>query len=356
MAQQRYRTPVAVDLFCGAGGLTHGFINEGIPVRAGFDLDPTCKYPFEHNNGSRFIQKDVNELTGKELLEYYPPGCLKILAGCAPCQPFSSYTQGKEAKEDKRWGLLYAFARLVKALRPEIVTMENVPRLKNHEVYTDFVKSLEGLGYHVTNYVVYCPEYGIPQTRRRLVLFASIFRSIEIIPPTHDKESYVTVKNTIEYLAPIHAGEQSILDPLHFSSTLSDLNLERIRASRPGGTWHDWEEDLRADCHKEESGKRYVSVYGRMEWNKPSPTITAQCYGFGNGRFGHPEQDRAISLREAALLQTFPEDYEFFDPGDPVIKKRVCKLIGNAVPVSLGRVVAKSIKKHLEEVSHADGI
>jgi len=343
------KSPVVVDLFCGAGGLTHGFVKEGIPVSAGIDLDPECHYPFERNNDSRFILKDVNEMSGDELRDLYPPNSIKILAGCAPCQPFSSYTHRRDAREDDRWGLLYSFGRLVREVEPEIVTMENVPRLKNHEVYADYVKGLEDLEYHVTTYVVYCPQYGIPQTRRRLVLFASRFGEIKLVPPTHGENSYVTVRDAIGHLEPLVAGGRSKTDPLHWASTLSERNLERIRAAHPGGSWRDWPEELVANCHKDERGQKYGSVYGRMKWAEPAPTITTQSTGFGNGRFGHPEQDRAISLREAALLQTFPEDYEFIEPGEPFVLKRLNVLIGNAVPVVLGRVVARSIKKHLAE-------
>jgi DNA (cytosine-5)-methyltransferase 1 len=150
-------------------------------------------------------------------------------------------------------------------------------------------------------------------------------------------------------LPPIEAGEADSKDMLHLASTLSDKNLERIRASKPGGTWRDWPHHLLADCHKVDSGKTYPSVYGRMEWDKPAPTITTQSYGFGNGRFGHPEQDRAISLREAAILQGFPKSYKFVPPGEVIHFKRVGRLIGNAVPVELGRAIAKSIIKHLED-------
>ena len=166
--------------------------------------------------------------------------------------------------------------------------------------------------------------------------------------PTHDKFDFVTVKQTIGNLEPLNAGQKSTRDRLHQCSKLSELNLRRIRASKPGGTWRDWSEDLRAKCHLKASGKTYPAVYGRMEWNRPSPTITTQCFGFGNGRFGHPEQDRAISLREAALLQTFPPTYKFVDSNKPVVFSSVGRLIGNAVPVKLGEVIAESIIKHVK--------
>lgn len=138
---------------------------------------------------------------------------------------------------------------------------------------------------------------------------------------------------------------------MHVTSTLSNTNLKRIKASTPGGTWRDWPKHLVAECHKAASGRTYPGVYGRMEWDKPAPTMTTQCYGFGNGRFGHPEQDRAISLREAAILQSFPRSYAFVPSDGDVNFKVLGRLIGNAVPVDLGRAIARSITQHLASVS-----
>lgn len=348
-----------VDLFCGAGGMTHGFIKEGLPVIAGIDVDPACRYPFEHNNnGAKFIEADIQDLSGTTISRLFPKSYIKILAGCAPCQPFSSYTntlKDSDKEKDTKWGLLNEFARLVEEIRPEIVTMENVIQLTKRQVFHDFVESLVKLGYHVTKYEVYCPEYGVPQNRKRLVLLASLFGKISLIKPTHSPESFKTVRKTIGCLPPIEAGSASKKDRLHKASRLSERNFERIRASKPGGTWRDWDSTLVAECHKRTTGKTYPGVYARMEWDKPSPTITTQCYGFGNGRFGHPEQDRGISLREAAMLQTFPRCYRFVPPRDPVIIKAIGRMIGNAVPVRLGKIVARSILRHLKAYETATG-
>ena len=340
-----------VDLFCGAGALTHGFVLEGFRVVAGIDADGACKYAYEANNdGARFIHKRIEDVTAGEIKALYPAGHVKILVGCAPCQPYSLYTRKKDDRGGK-WKLVPRFADLVCEVDPDVVSMENVPQLatfRDGKIYRAFVAQLKAAGYHTEEYrEVYCPDYGIPQHRTRLVLFASKRGRIEIVPKTHSPDEYKTVRQTIEYLEPLEAGQSSEKDPLHRASELSDLNLRRIRASLPGGTWRDWPQELVAECHRRRSGKGYASVYGRMVWNKPAPTITAQCYGFGNGRFGHPEQDRAISLREAALLQTFPPGYEFVSPEGPVYIKVVGRLIGNAVPVELGRVIARSIKRHL---------
>ena len=336
-----------VDLFCGAGGLTYGFEQAGLPVKAGYDIDPACKFPYEQNNTAKFILQDVENVSGSDLAEYFSGSSIKVLAGCAPCQPFSTYSRRYNDKESK-WKLLRDFARLVEEGEPEIVSMENVLQLKHHQVFQEFIEKLENLNYSLESYEVNCPDYGIPQSRKRLVLLASKFGKIKLIPPTHYPEKYKTVRKTIEHLEPLSAGQASTTDMLHQCSKLSDLNLRRIRASKPGGTWRDWSKDLIAECHLKKSGKTYPGVYGRMEWDKPSPTITTQCFGFGNGRFGHPEQDRAISLREAALLQTFPAEYEFLAPDEPVVFDRIGRLIGNAVPVKLGQVIAQSILNHLE--------
>jgi len=339
----------AVDLFCGVGGLTYGFQQEGIAVNAGIDIDPDCRYSYEQNNKCEFLLKDVSELSGDDIAGLYTKNDLKILVGCAPCQPFSAYTQGYENRNDAKWGLLYSFSRIISELKPEIVSMENVSLLTKHQVYEDFIEGLIKEGYHVTTFIVDCREYGIPQTRRRLVLFASLFGSLDLIEPTHKPTEYTTVRDWIKDLEPLSAGEISSIDPLHRSRNLSDKNLRRIRQSKPGGTWRQWSEDLIADCHKKPTCRTYVSVYGRMEWDKPAPTITTQFFGFGNGRFGHPEQDRAISLREGALLQTFPIEYDFIESGKQISTERIGKLIGNAVPVKLGKVIARSIKNHVRE-------
>jgi DNA (cytosine-5)-methyltransferase 1 len=336
-----------VDLFCGAGGLTHGFEQAGLPVKVGYDIDPACKFPYEHNNKAKFILQDIENLSGSDLAEHFSGSSIKILVGCAPCQPFSNYSRRYNDKKSK-WKLLQDFVRLVKESEPDIISMENVLQLKYHSVFQEFIENLENLKYYLEPYEVNCLNYGIPQSRRRLVLLASKFGKINLIPATHNKGRYETVRKTIEHLEPLAAGEKSKTDKLHICSKLSNLNLKRIQASKPGGTWRDWPPELIAKCHTKKSGKSYPSVYGRMEWDKPSPTITTQCFGFGNGRFGHPEQHRAITLREAALLQTFPENYQFIAPNEDLAAISIGRLIGNAVPVKLGEVIGRSILEHLQ--------
>ncbi|QNM96891.1 DNA cytosine methyltransferase [Chitinimonas koreensis] len=335
----------AVDLFCGAGGLTAGLRQAGVSVRAGYDIDLRCKYAYEKNNGAEFIGESVETVTSDQVMAWYNCESVRLLAGCAPCQPFSRYNQGKDTRSDKKWPLLRSFRRLIEEIRPELVTMENVPDVTKHEVYHDFVAGLKNEGYFVWADAVSCIQYGLPQQRRRHVLLASRLGPISLIAPTH-ADTPVTVADTIGKLSPIEAGGCDPDDPLHRAARLSPINFMRMLHSRPGGSWRDWPEELRAHCHRKKSGKTYPSVYGRMSWELPSPTMTTLCYGFGNGRFGHPEQHRGISLREAALLQSFPTTYEFM-PANEINFKAIGRMIGNAVPVRLGEVIGESLQAHV---------
>lgn len=336
----------AIDLFCGAGGLTRGLERSGIVVNLGIDIDPACEYPYSANNNASFLLKSVDAVEASELLKAYNGSKLKLLAGCAPCQTFSSYNP-KADSSDKRWWLLLQFSRLIRETEPELVTMENVPGLMNQDVFKVFVADLKARDYYVEYQVVNCAEYGLPQQRNRLVLLASLLGPIKLLSAENFPRKKQTVKEAIGKLPPIEAGAIDSKDSLHQSSSLSAINNKRILVSKPGGTWRDWPEELVADCHKKKSGKTYPSVYGRMSWNEPAPTITTQFFGFGNGRFGHPEQNRAISLREGAILQGFPKKYKFTAPGGLVSRKMLGRLIGNAVPVKLGELIGKSILQHV---------
>ena len=343
----------AVDLFCGAGGLTYGLEQAGIRVLAGIDTDEHCKFPYEANNTAKFLERDIESVTAAEIIRLFPKTGYRVIVGCAPCQPFSTYTQGQYGPEDEQWGLLASFSRIVRTVKPDVVSMENVPQLAKQKIFDEFVYHLRSEGYFVSSKVVSCVDYGIAQTRHRLVLLASRHGEVELIPPTHTNENKPTVRAKIGKIESVTAGGVSKKDRLHRASTLSELNLKRIKASRPGGTWRDWDKNLVAACHKKEKGETYPGVYGRMEWDKPGPTITTQAYGFGNGRFGHPEQDRALTLREAAILQSFPRRYKFVPSKEEIHFKRLGRLIGNAVPVRLGKIVGMTIKKHLKEISRA---
>lgn len=337
-----------IDLFCGVGGLTCGLQKAGLKVVAGFDSDNTCKYAYESNNQAEFINCDISEISSSDISSHYTEGSTKILVGCAPCQTFSKQTNKyKNRTSDQKWNLLKYFAKHIENIQPDIVSMENVPELEKFDVFKYFIDVLKKQHYHVSYQIVDCSKYGLPQKRMRLVLLASKLGEIELLAPDKDLV-YRTVRSTIGHLPKLKHGEQDSEDALHRCSHLTELNLKRIIKSKPGGTWHDWDKDLLPECYKKSSGLSYSAVYGRMKWDSPSPTITTQFYVYGTGRFGHPQQDRALSLKEGALLQTFPEDYKFVE-GTEYSLKTIGRHIGNAVPVDLGKVIGKSILAHLEK-------
>jgi DNA (cytosine-5)-methyltransferase 1 len=338
----------AVDVFCGAAGLSLGLQSSGITIAAGIDVDPACRFPFEENIGATFIQADIATISPESVQRLFGDAGVRLLAGCAPCQPFSGYTTRRHAA-DNRWQLLLEFLRIVETVQPELVSMENVPRLAHLPLWKEFVGALNELGYHSDWKVVDAAKYGVPQSRTRLVLLASKLGPIRLPQPLAGERA--TVRSAIGAQPAIGAGVPNPVDPLHSSRVLTGRNLERIRASQPGGTWRDWPEDLRATCHRGEKGRTYPSVYGRMSWDRPSPTMTTQFYGFGNGRFGHPDQDRALTLREGALLQSFPADFKFAPTGSRVNFREIGRLIGNAVPPALGRALGSAIVEHVRQVS-----
>ncbi len=340
-----------VDLFCGVGGLTHGLVRGGIRVVAGVDVDPQCRLPFASNNPASFYEGDVKHLSGDDLAGFFRESELRLLAGCAPCQPFSTYSRvGRRSRRDHKWELVAEFGRLVREVEPDLIAMENVPELVQHPVFEEFVAGLSR--YSVSWSIAECARFGVPQTRKRLVLLASKLGPIELQSPPDGTRPEATVRRAISRLRPLKAGEADPNDALHSACRLSDLNLRRIKVSKPGGSWRDWDEGLIAKCHRKGTGATFPSVYGRMEWDAPAPTITTQCFGFGNGRFGHPEQDRAITLREAAILQTFPPDYTFLADGERPRYNVLGRLIGNAVPVRIGEVIAKSVIAHVRKFAN----
>jgi DNA (cytosine-5)-methyltransferase 1 len=347
------QTVSAIDLFCGAGGLSHGLQEAGVAVAAGIDLDPACKYPFEANIEAPFLQQDVRDVTAGQLSRLWESGGVRVLAGCAPCQPFSPYRRGADTTGEEQWPLLGEFGRLVSETLPEIVTMENVPRIGKARIFTEFVSQLEALGYDVSWRSCNGLDYGLPQGRRRLVLLASLLGPLAVPEGPLRGSAPRTVRDTIAGLPPLRSGQVDSVDPLHRSRGLTDINLRRIRASTPGGTWEQWPEELRAPCHRKSSGATFRNVYARMEWDKPSPTITTLAHNFGTGRFGHPEQDRPISLREAAMLQGFPETYRFVQAGAAVYFSQLGRLIGNAVPPPIAAAVGAAILEHVAAHSGA---
>lgn len=351
----------AVDLFCGAGGLTRGLEDAGVDVSVGIDVDPECKYPYEENNEADFRLADIRPLAKNPeriAAQFERDADVKVLAGCAPCQPFSPMNHAGDSSEHEKYEMLGTFRDVVEYVRPDVVVMENVFEVRNHRPYEQFEKTLERLGYSMNsdeNKNVYCPEYGVPQKRKRWVLIASRDDTIELGDPEYTDESeYPTVKETIDHLPPLKSGETHPERKLHQARDLSELNLERIRNIRPGEDWTVWEEEgkehLLLECHKKASGRSYKAPYGRMSPDEPAPTMTTQFYNYGSGRFGHydTEQDRALSLLEGAMLQTFPEDYEFVQNWEDAAITHLGRMIGNAVPPLIGKRVGEAILSHFD--------
>lgn len=341
----------AIDFFCGGGGMTRGLLDAGIQVLAGIDSNPNCRDTYEKNNHNIYLECDICKLTSKQLIDKFPqlnnPDDV-MLVGCAPCQPFSllrreEFDENGAPIPHKSVNLLTEFGRFVEKIKPAHVMVENVPGLKGKgsDVLDGFKHMLEKKGYHWDEKILYAKDYGVPQNRRRYVLIASrLFKPVIPTPSHGDKPNllpYCTVRQAIEKYPAIVAGEVHKTVPNHRCANLSKLLLQRIKATpHDGGSRTDWPENLVLKCHK--TFKGHTDVYGRMKWNEPSPTLTVKCFSLSNGRFGHPEQDRAISLREAAALQTFRDDYVFYGS-----IQEVGKQIGNAVPVLLAKIMGSYV-------------
>lgn len=331
---------VAVDFFCGAGGLTRGLLDAGIKVVLGIDNDPTVKMTFEKNNEIPFLCKNLRELEFQELESLIPLSDQPLLfVGCAPCQPFSKINrfQGNKHNED----LLLKFGEFIQYFKPSYVVSENVPQIaKKPKVFNEFLSLLEKNDYKYDYDFIDVKDIGVPQARRRLVLVAAQKQEVQLPEMPKIRK---TVRDAIAHFPLLNNGQASEQYKNHSSMKLSPLNLKRIALTpTDGGDSRSWPKSLRLSCHKNSDG--YTDVYGRMYWDKPAPTLTTRCNSYSNGRFGHPEQDRAISLREAAALQSFPDDYEFF--GSQTI---IAKHIGNAVPPLLGKFLGEYIISLVEE-------
>ena len=333
----------AVDLFCGIGGLTHGLRLAGVAVKAGFDIDLTCRHAFETNNdGAGFVCEDVRDVHFADLEPYYATAKVTALVGCAPCQPFSAHNRRKK-RSDADCSLVNEFARLVREGMPDLVSMENVPGLAKHPSFAELIETLTALGYEVTTTIVSCERYGVPQRRRRLVLLASQ-HGLLLLPESRGAPP--TVRDCIRDLPVLEDGSASADDPAHAAMPLSPTNRDRIAQSRPGGSWVDWDDYLVNECHR---NAHYPAPYGRMSWDDLAPTITTQFCYYSTGRFGHPEQDRAISVREGAMLQTFPRDYNLVDDENPLTIRQLARHVGNAVPVNLGSAIGATFVESLND-------
>ena len=340
----------AIDLFCGAGGLTKGLRNAGWEVVTGIDVDGTVADTYELNNpGSHFIHADLRRIGDEEVrgLVTTIPSPELLLAGCAPCQPFSKQRRRRGLGERTDAALLTEFARFVAALQPGVVLMENVPGIASvpgFSAFRRFTKTLDDFGYECDHGILNARDFGVPQHRRRYVLLATRTGSPHLPTPSVEDgaPNDVSVREAIWHFPRIEAGEKHSVIANHCAAGLSSRNLERIKATPPdGGSRRDWPERLQLElnCHQA-AGVGFSDVYGRMWWDRAAPTLTSRCNSLSNGRFGHPDQHRAISLREAAALQTFPDDYEFFGS-----RNRIAQWIGNSVPVAFGAALGEAALK-----------
>jgi DNA (cytosine-5)-methyltransferase 1 len=338
-----------VDLFCGAGGMSLGLKQSGLDVLVGVDSEDSCRFPYEHNlSPSEFKLRDVTQLSPDEVRGWYPENGWRVLVACPPCQPFSSYSNTSDTSGSPKKELVFEVLRITSSLMPEIVVMENVSGVLRDWRFSRFIEEMRNIGFLANYGACNLQDYGVPQSRQRALFIFS--RVGEIKLPT--KQRVRTVRDFIGHLPQLGQGCASGLDPLHRAASLSETNLMRIRASKPGGSWRDWPDKLILPCHRRPTGKTFSGVYGRMRWDEPGPTITTQFYSYGSGRFGHPEQDRALSLREGALLQGFPDNFKFFSDGENPSLRDVGRFIGNAVPVMVGRLLGDVIMSHRLKVKY----
>ncbi len=333
----------AIDLFCGAGGLTEGLKQAGFSVLGAVEKEPVAANAYQLNHKETYLwNMDIQRLKGKEILErlQLKKGSLDLLAGCPPCQGFSSIRtkNASSCVSDARNDLVFEMVRLAKELMPKAILIENVPGLAKDPRIERVQKELKELGYYIDNdslQVHDISKYGIPQRRKRMILMVGLGKKIPFAKPTETKK---TVSQTITGLHTPGTGD----DPLHdYPVKRTQKVMEMISLiPKDGGSRKDLPKKYWLPCHlKYPNGFR--DVYGRMKWDDVAPTITGGCINPSKGRFLHPEENRAITLREAALLQTFPKDYKF--PTD-IARDKIALMIGNALPPEYIRQHAEQIK------------
>ena len=334
----------ALDLFSGVGGLTEGMHQASFNTAIAFENNEMASYAYRLNHtGTEVISRDIRKVSISEIKKKLNGKEVHLLAGCPPCQGFSSIRRlnRKEAVSDERNGLILEYLRLVRELKPITIMMENVPGLVEYDLFKETIDILKNeLNYCVDYKVVNVKDYGVPQSRKRLVLVGSLLGEIKVAEPTLEINS---VRDAIGHLP---FPEQST-DALHkiFPKHTPKI-LERIKLTpKNGGSRKDVPAKYTLECHR---GKNvgFNDVYGRLRWDNYSTTITGGCLNPSKGRFLHPEQNRNISAREAALLQSFPMDYIF--PTN-IPKSNIALMIGNALPPKFSYHQSINIKKHLEK-------
>ena len=348
--QSNKNLPVAVDLFAGGGGLTLGIKRAGFSLLAAVEIEKHAFATFTANHPEvKAYKQDIRSINGDDLKVLAPNGVISLLAGCPPCQGFTSLTS-KYKRADSRNKLVREMARLVEETQPQAVMMENVPGLagRGRPLLDEFLKRIGRLGYESTVKVLQVADYGVPQNRRRLVVLAGHGFQIPIPKPTHSKDGsdelipWRTVRDTIyglpEPITLAEAKEHATVEHSnwHLIRSISQANKLRLRHAQAGEPWSQIPENLRPECHRG-TYFGFGNVYGRMAWNEVAPTITAGCTTLSKGRFGHPEMHRTISVREAALLQTLPLDYKIDTP----YMDYACSIVGNALPCDFAEVLAK---------------
>lgn len=342
----------AVDFFCSGGGMSFGLQQSGIDIIAGIDFDPDCKDTYEANiKGAKYILADIGKLNEEDLakkVDIKKNDNNLILVGCSPCQYWTIIRTNKN-KSQKSKNLLHEFHRFVKYYNPGYVVVENVPGIFNkykESGLDKFVDALKNQEYTVHYEIVNLNEYGVPETRKRFSLIANRITEKEIFPkpdfscPT--VSDYIGKKNGFETIS---AGHKDNTDFLHTAAGLNDKNIQRLKLTpQNGGTRHSWANtNLQINAYKKGAGNiSFNDTYGRMSWDKPAPTITTKFFSISNGRFAHPEENRAISLREGATLQTFPKNYKFV--GNSIAT--IARMIGNAVPPLFAKQIGKTIIKN----------
>lgn len=356
MSTSREASPlVAIDLFSGAGGLTLGLKRAGFRVAAAVEIEGHAFATYKTNHPEVLaIKQDIRTVEGRDLRRL-AGGAVDLLAGCPPCQGFSSLTN-TSTKRDARNNLVLEMARLVEEIRPSAVMMENVPGLttRGSKLFKRFLGTLERLDYHYAWDVLQVADYGIPQNRRRLVLVAGRGFEPTLPKPSHHRIGeggllrWKTLRETIgDMESPVllencwKVGGPQCFN-WHVVRRLTPANIARLRKARPGASRTMLPDELRPDCHKSVN-EGYTNVYGRMSWDQLPVTITGGCTTLSKGRFGHPSELRTISVRESARIQTFPDDYVFDTP----YMEYVCNMIGNALPCDFAEKLAVSVVREL---------